>query len=131
MPEISPVAVLNAVQLGAFLTLKVSVLWLGSVVVGVNAYAAPTLTAVCGLPEIVGGELATGLVTVMLKGDIEADDAPSDTVIMMLLYLPAVAATGVPASWPVLELKVAQLGLCAIVNVSVVPPGAEVVGVKV
>ena len=60
----------------------------------------------------------------------EAVAEPSDTVMTMFEYVPALVVAGVPASWPVLALKLAQVGLLEIENVRVVSRGAEVVGVK-
>ena len=80
---------------------------------------------------MVGGALGgglTGAVTAMLKAASEACPAPSLTVITMFEKLPA--AVGVPASWPVVELKPAQDGLPEIENVSVIPLGPLAVGVK-
>ena len=45
-------------------------------------------------------------------------------------YVPALAAAGVPVSWPLVVLKLAQEGLFKILNVSFAPPGLLTVGVK-
>jgi hypothetical protein len=46
-------------------------------------------------------------------------------------YVPTFALLGVPLSWPVEVLKVAQLGMLVIVKVSVPPLGSVVLGVNV
>jgi len=121
---------LKLAQDGLFCTLKERALPLGSLACGVKAYAVPAMSVVGGVPEMVGGALGglTGAVTAMLKGASEACPAPSLTVITMFEKLPA--AVGVPVSWPVAELKLAQDGLPEIENVSVIPFGALAVGVK-
>ena len=68
---------------------NVSVLPLGSVVMGVKPYATPALIAVVGLPEIVGdvgevGGLLGALDTTMLNAGSDAVSAPSETVMTML-----------------------------------------------
>jgi hypothetical protein len=88
------------------------------------------LTDVGGVPEIVGGVLVTGLVTLMENAAKEALAEPSDTVMTMFEYVPALVVAGVPASCPVLALKLAQVGLLEIENVRVVSRGAVVVGVN-
>ena len=57
-------------------------------------------------------------------------DVPSVTLITMFEYVPTFAAAGVPLNWPVLVLKLAHEGLLLIENVSVLPLGSVVVGVK-
>src|SRR5688500_2355597 len=56
MPCSRPVLELNVAQLGRFAMLNVSVPPSGSLAVGVNEYAAPTVAVVGGAPEIVGVE---------------------------------------------------------------------------
>ncbi len=76
-----------------------------------------------GVPEIVGAE-----VTVMEKAGKDALDAPSATLITIPVYVPTFAAVGVPLSWPVVVLKVAQDGLPVMENVSVPPAASEALG---
>lgn len=58
----------------------------------------------------------------------DADAEPSDTLIFTPLVVPVVL--GVPLSLPVLVLKLAQDGLFAMANVSVLPSGSFAVGVN-
>src|SRR5215468_6928452 len=60
-------------------------------------------------------------VTVMLKGGSEAEATPSLTLSTMLEYVPVCALAGVPESWPVAMLKLAQVGLFVIENDRVLP----------
>lgn len=55
VPEIVPVVESNVAQDGRFETAKVSRSPSGSLAEGTNEYESPILTAVCGLPEMVGG----------------------------------------------------------------------------
>jgi hypothetical protein len=64
-------------------------------------------------------------VTVMENAGSEALAVPSATLITMPVYVPALAADGVPESWPVLVLNVAHAGWPTIENVRV-PPAASV-----
>ena len=70
----------------------------GSVAVGVKLYAEPAVTAVAGVPRIVGGPSTDCAETVMLKAGSEALAVPSLTVITMFAKLPTFAAAGVPES---------------------------------
>jgi hypothetical protein len=81
---------------------------------------------VAGVPLIVGA----GVVTVIEKLGSEALLVPSLTEITMFEVVPALASCGVPESWPVLVLRLAQVGLPEIEKVSVLPLGFVVVGVK-
>ncbi len=54
VPDNSPVALLKVAQLGAFFTLKLSTVPLGSVVAGVKLYALPSSTEASGVPDMVG-----------------------------------------------------------------------------
>jgi hypothetical protein len=131
VPESCPVLALKLVQAGLLAIEKVSGLPLGSVVVGVNPYAEPTVTEVGGEPLIVGGEVPPPeLVTVIEKPGSETLLVPSLTEIMMFELVPTLAAWGVPESCPVLALKLAQPGLPAIEKVSALPLGSVVEGVK-
>ena len=85
VPESCPVLVLKVAQDGLPEIEKVSVLPLGSVVVGVKLYALPAITEVGGVPLMVGGpppppELAF---TVIEKLGSEAELDPSPTEIEM------------------------------------------------
>jgi hypothetical protein len=107
---------------------NVSVSPSGSLAVGVNEYEVPCITLVAGVPEIVGGRF--GCVTTIENAASDADAWPSLTLIAMFAKVPA--ALGVPCSRPVVVLNVAQLGLFATLNVSVVPAsGSLAVGVNV
>jgi hypothetical protein len=55
---------------------------------------------------------------------------PSLTLIVTFEYVPTCAAEGVPLTRPVLELKVAQAGKFATLNVSVLPSASAPVGVN-
>jgi len=64
------------------------------------------------------------------KGGSDALAVPSDTEIVMPLYVPAWVLAGVPDSDPVALLKLAHAGLFVIENVSVSPSGSEALGWK-
>jgi hypothetical protein len=98
--------------------------------IGTNAYHVPTVTAVDGVPVIVGATLLVGPLTVMLKGGSDTDLLPSLTEITMLLYVPTLVAPGVPRSRPVAVLHVAHAGWLRIENVSVLPSGSLATGRK-
>jgi len=66
----------------------------------------------------------------MANAGSAALDAPSLTLTTMFEYAPTLAAAGVPLNWPVAVLKLAHDGLLPIENVSVLPLGSVVVGVK-
>ncbi|HEV2443505.1 MAG TPA: hypothetical protein VGT07_13355 [Steroidobacteraceae bacterium] len=63
VPVSVPVELLKVAQLGVFVIENVSVLPLGSVVVGVNVYVCPAVTLADGVPEIVGGPEPPAAVT--------------------------------------------------------------------
>jgi hypothetical protein len=76
----------------------------------------PTATVLAGVPEIVIPEVGGGAVppadcTVMEKDESVAALMPSLTAMVILPYLPTLAAVGVPESFPVVPLKVAHEGL--------------------
>ncbi len=79
-----------------------------------------------GLPEMVGGRLAG--FTTMPKAGSDALAEPSLTLMTMLRYGPIALAAGVPASRPVLVLKVAHAGRLAMLNVSALPSGSDAAG---
>jgi hypothetical protein len=79
---------------------------------------------------MVGGAGGTTVETVIVNGASEALPVPLLTEIVMPGSCPASVDAGVPVSAPVVVLKVAQLGLPVIENVSVPPPGFVVVGVN-
>ncbi len=82
-----------------------------------------------GVPEIVGGLFTAA--TVILNAASETGEAmPSLTDITIPDVVPALVLVGVPVSAPVPVLNVAQLGLLAILNVSVLPFGSLAVGLK-
>jgi hypothetical protein len=94
---------------------------------GLNEYGCPAFAAVTGVPEIVGGLLATGTVepedtTVIVKAGSDFDLRPSLTEMRMFENVPA--AVGVPLSRPVLLLKLAQAGRLLTAKVSVRPSGS-------
>jgi hypothetical protein len=122
-----PVDVLKLAQAGLLLMLNVSVSLSASLAVGVNAYAVPCITAVGGLPEIVGARF--GCVTTIEKAANAVAALPSLTLIVMVANVPA--ALGVPVSAPLLVLNEAQEGLFAMLKVRVVPGSASLaVGVN-
>jgi hypothetical protein len=95
----------------------------------VKLYAAPTATDVAGVPLIVGGEFVVlADVTVRVNEASDAEREPSDTLIFTPDVVPV--ELGVPLSFPVDVLKLAQEGLFAMENVSVLPSGSLAVGVN-
>ena len=82
------------------------------------------------MPEITGGEVS-GLLTPIPNHGSFAVLTPSLTEIVMGVYQTGLyAMPGVPHSWPVLLLKLAQTGLPVIENTSLRPLGFFVVGVN-
>ena len=71
--------------------------------------------------------MATALTTILNRGKA-TDVVPSLTLILMLENVPA--AVGVPASMPVLVLKVAHAGLPVIVNLKALPSASLADGWK-
>ncbi len=80
VPLKRPVAAAKAAHVGAFCIENVRVAPAASVVVGVKMYAVPTVTVVCGVPEI---DSAAAAVTVIENGARALLEAPSLTLIMM------------------------------------------------
>jgi hypothetical protein len=87
---------LKLAQAGLLAMEKVRLLPDGSVVVGVNEYAVPTVTLVSGEPEIVGPE--TPPPTVIANAGSDALATPSVTLITMPVSVPTSADAGVPAN---------------------------------
>ena len=82
---------------------------LASDAVGWKLYAVPLTTVVAGVPEIVGAVfVGVGAVTVMVNAASDVLTLPSFTLMMMLLYVPALV--GVPVSLPVVVLNVVHDG---------------------
>jgi hypothetical protein len=67
-------------------------------------------------------------VTVIENAGSEALDAPSATLITIPVYVPTLAAVGVPESCPVVVLNVAHAGWPTIENVRVPPAASEALG---
>jgi hypothetical protein len=130
VPESRPVAVSNVAQAGGFVMLNVRGLPSGSLAVGVNVYAVPCMTAVAGVPLIVGARFG-GELTTIENGASAVVSWPSLTLILISAKVPTLPAAGVPWSRPVVEVKVAHVGLLTMVNVSVPPLASLAVGVKV
>jgi hypothetical protein len=111
VPDSRPVAGLKLAHAGLPAMENVSV-WPASesLAVGVNEYAWPAVTDVCGVPLIRGALCATESTTIAKAGSA-ALSRPSDTLIRMPECVPTFVAAGVPVSCPVVELKFAQAGL--------------------
>ncbi len=78
---------------------------------------------------MVGASLV--LTTVKLKAAKFVVAVPSDTLMTIPLVVPTSALVGVPVKAPVLVLKLAQVGLLAMLKVKVVPRSSSfAVGVK-
>lgn len=95
--------------------------------------------SVAAAPLLIAAGLALRLTAAPLPAVVEpftwienaGSDAlicPSVVPITMLEYVPTFAAVGVPASWPVDELKLAHEGLLFTWNVSRFPPGSFAAG---
>src|SRR5262249_32177900 len=100
-PLSCPVALLKLAHEGWFAMEKVRVLPEGSFAVGVNEYAAPTVTLVPGVPEMVGGEddgTPLPVRTCTENAGKVAVFRPSLTAITMFEYVPTLLAEGVPES---------------------------------
>jgi hypothetical protein len=130
VPDSLPVDVLNVAQAGLPEMLNVSGSLFASLAVGVKLYAAPTATDVAGVPLITGGVFVVPVddVTVSVNDASDAEELPSDTLILTPDVVPV--ALGVPLSFPVPVLKLAQEGLFEMENVSVLPSGSFAVGVN-
>src|SRR3569833_1545317 len=76
---------------------------------------------------MVGGS-AAGAVTAMVNAGSETLVVPSLTLMVIFAYVPRLVVPGVPESWPVLVLKVAQAGLLAIAKVNLLPSASEAAG---
>jgi hypothetical protein len=129
VPLSRPVLVLNVAHAGLLRMENVSVLPSGSLAVGWNEYAVPTVAVVTGVPEMVGDLFGFGCTTIENTGK-ETRVVPSVTEIVTPLQVFACSAKGVPESRPVLEENDAQPGLLAIENVSALPSASLAVGVK-
>jgi hypothetical protein len=66
--------------------------------------------------------------TAMAKAGSDVVAMPSLTRMMMFEYVPICALVGVPASWPVAVLKLAQTGMPLMENDSVLPFASLAVG---
>ena len=128
VPVSFPVLVLNAAHEGLPVMAKVSLLALASEALGWNVYASPTTAWVPGVPEMVGGAGGVSTPTEMEKAGSDAVWCPSFTLMTMPKSVPTSAALGVPTSWPVLALNVAQDGWFVIEKVSVLSEAPEVLG---
>ena len=130
VPASWPVVELKLAQEGLLFTPNQIRLPAGSFAVGRNEYGVPTFTLVAGVPEITGGEVS-GLFTDIPNTGKAAVLTPSLTEILMGEYQTGLyARPGVPHSWPVVVLKLAQTGLFAIENTSFRPLGFCVLGVN-
>jgi hypothetical protein len=129
VPDSRPVLVLNVAHAGLLRMENVSVLPSGSLAVGWNEYAVPTVAVVIGVPEMVGDLFGFGCTTIENVGS-ETRVVPSVTEIVTPLHVLACSAKGVPHSCPVLEENEAQPGLLAIENVSLLPSASLAVGLK-
>jgi uncharacterized membrane protein YkgB len=76
------------------------------------------------------GVVAAVPVTVMLNAASEAVAVPSAAVITIFSVVPVSVTFGLPESWPVDGLKLAQLGGFLIVKASAPPSESLAVGVK-
>src|SRR4051812_16475345 len=90
------------------------------------------VAVVGGVPVMVGGRLAGAVLpTVSEKAGRAAETLPSLTLITMPLVVPSEPVGGVPLTWPVAGVNVAQLGLLVISNVRVSSWASSAVGVNV
>jgi len=130
VPESWPVLELKLAHEGLFPTPNHTRFPAGSFAEGWNRYELPTFTVVAGVPEITGGDVSGFLTDIPNTGNA-AVLTPSLTEILMGEYQTGLyARPGVPDSWPVLLLKLAQTGLLAIEKASFRPLGFWVVGVN-
>ena len=128
VPCSRPVVVLNVVQLGWFVMLKVSVPPSESLAVGVNEYAVPAVTVVGGEPEIVGGWFGGAPTTIENVASCALPPCPSLTPMPMFENVPTFALVGVPCNRPVVVLNVAHAGRFVMLKVSVPPSASLAVG---
>jgi hypothetical protein len=99
VPLSCPVALLNPAQPGIPVIENIRRLPAGSLAVGVKEYAAPTVTLVLGVPEIVGGEgddAALPASTCTENPGNVAVFSPSLTAMTMFEYVPTLPAEGLP-----------------------------------
>ena len=80
------------------------------------------------MPDITGASLR--LITSILKAGSAALNSPSLTLITIPLVMPTSLLPGMPVSVPVVVLKLAQLGLLLMLNVSGSLSASLAVGVK-
>ena len=91
----------------------------------------PTVAAVDGVPEIVGGGVvAVAALTVTLKGASDAVMPAALTEMVILESTPTLAEVGVPEIAPVALLKAAQAGRFCTLKESVAPLVSVAVGLK-
>ena len=128
VPMSAPVVVLKLAQLGLLLMLNVSGSLSGSLAVGAKLYEASCTTLVAGVPDIIGASLR--LITSILKAGSVTLNSPSLTLITIPVVMPTSLLPGMPVSVPVVVLKLAQLGLLLMLNVSGSLSGSLAVGVK-
>ena len=129
VPESRPVDVLKLAHDGRLRMENVRALPSGSFAVGWNEYGLPTVAVLGGVPVSVGDLFAFGVTTIENEGS-ETFEEPSLTEIAMPLYVPAWFEYGVPESLPLCELKEAQPGWFAMLNVNVLWSASEAVGWK-
>jgi hypothetical protein len=79
---------------------------------------------------LVGAGVPGVAVTVMLNAGSEAVAFPSTAVITIFRVAPVSVAFGLPESWPVEALKLAQAGAFCTVKVRAPPSESVAVGVK-
>ena len=115
-------------QVGLPTMLKVSVSPFASAAVGRNEELVPVCTLVSGEPAMVGALLTTAAETLIWNGASDATFLPSLAEMVMSGDTPA--ADGVPLRRPVVEEKVAHVGLPLIRNTTVRPSGSIADGWK-
>src|SRR5215469_1211180 len=128
VPLSVPVFVLNAAHEGLPVMANVSLRALASEALGWNVYASPTTAWVLGVPEMVGGAGGVSTPTEMAKEGSDALWCPLFTLMTMPESEPTSAAPGVPTSWPVFALNVAQEGLFVIEKVTALSEAPVVLG---